>query len=110
MLHSDYALISKKSWKKKDKFCFFEIRFFINKDKYIKKSIIHFKIPYYSAIGRFKSRSLQNFLNDNLWDEVRIIESKDKKLGAGISGPIIDRKVDETIELAEDNVLIYYHP
>jgi diaminohydroxyphosphoribosylaminopyrimidine deaminase / 5-amino-6-(5-phosphoribosylamino)uracil reductase len=54
--------------------------------------------------------TLQNFLSENLWDEVRIIESKDKKLDAGISGPIIDSKVDETIELAEDNVLIYYHP
>ena len=28
----------------------------------IKKLIIHFKIPYYTAIGRFKSRSLQNLL------------------------------------------------
>lgn len=55
------------------------------------------------------ARLLQAFIDEEMWDEIRVIRSKDIFAGEGLAAPFLPAQVKKTdeINLAGDHILIY---
>jgi diaminohydroxyphosphoribosylaminopyrimidine deaminase/5-amino-6-(5-phosphoribosylamino)uracil reductase len=63
-----------------------------------------------SVIVEGGARLLQSFIDEEMWDEARIIKNEKLIINNGLSAPIfIDRNVDEEINILDDSIKIYNH-
>ena len=53
------------------------------------------------------ARTLQYFIDQNLWDEARVLRSKKVIRGKGIPAPNLDGKLTKKLKIADDELLIY---
>ena len=59
-----------------------------------------------SIIVEGGTKTLSNFINSDVWDEIRVFRTKEK-LGGGIKGPRLKYKVSDKVNIG-DNELNYY--
>ena len=59
-----------------------------------------------SIIVEGGTKTLSNFIDSGIWDEMRVFKTKEK-LGDGINGPIIKYKASKEFDIG-DNKLEYY--
>ncbi len=81
-----------------------EIDFDKNIVKQICNKLYHDKIL--SVIVEGGTKTLSNFIDSNLWDEMRIFKTQEI-LGDGVNGPTIKLKANRKVEI-ENNILEYY--
>ena len=63
-----------------------------------------------SVIVEGGARLLQSFIDEEMWDEARIIKNEKLMINNGLSAPIfIDRDTDEEINILDDSIKIYNH-
>jgi diaminohydroxyphosphoribosylaminopyrimidine deaminase/5-amino-6-(5-phosphoribosylamino)uracil reductase len=63
-----------------------------------------------SVIVEGGARLLQSFIDEEMWDEVRIIKNEKLIINNGLSAPaFIDRNADEEIKVSGDSIKIYNH-
>lgn len=53
------------------------------------------------------ARTLQHFIDQNLWDEARVLVSNKIIRGQGIPAPNLDGKLTKKLKIADDELLIY---
>jgi diaminohydroxyphosphoribosylaminopyrimidine deaminase/5-amino-6-(5-phosphoribosylamino)uracil reductase len=66
-----------------------------------------FKLNIQSVIIEGGAYTLNSFLKENLWDEIRLFQST-TKLEEGISAPEINLIPQNKEQLGEDQLFIYY--
>lgn len=59
-----------------------------------------------SIIVEGGSKTIQHFIEQDLWDEARVITSS-KQIGNGLHAPMLNKAADETYYLGEDQINIY---
>ena len=59
-----------------------------------------------SIIVEGGTKTLSNFIDSGIWDEMRVFKTKEK-LGDGINGPVIKYKASKEFDIG-DNKLEYY--
>jgi len=53
---------------------------------------------------------LQSFINEEMWDEIRVIKNEKLIINNGLNAPtFIDRSIDEEIKILGDSIKIYNH-
>ncbi len=63
-----------------------------------------------SVIVEGGARLLQSFIDEEMWDDVRIIKNEKLIINNGLSAPaFIDRNADEEIKILGDSIKIYNH-
>jgi diaminohydroxyphosphoribosylaminopyrimidine deaminase/5-amino-6-(5-phosphoribosylamino)uracil reductase len=63
-----------------------------------------------SVIVEGGARLLQSFIDEEMWDEARIIKNEKLIINNGLSAPIlIDRTADKEINILDDSIKIYNH-
>jgi len=69
-----------------------------------------YKMKIQSVIVEGGARLLQSFIDEEIWDEVRVIKNEKLIINNGLTAPVfIDRNADEEIKIAGDSIKIYNH-
>jgi len=56
------------------------------------------------------ARLLQSFIDEEMWDAIRVIKNEELKINNGLNAPeFIDRNVDEEIKILGDSIKIYHN-
>ena len=109
------AYVLSKNWSKKENKKFnseskFKIldKSIINFNKNVAKQIckVLHENKIQSLIVEGGTKTINNFLDSNIWDEIRIFKS-DKKLVKGVSAPKLNLKKEMKIKIANDKLEIY---
>ena len=66
-----------------------------------------YKFKQLKKISKLKDK-LQNFIDDNLWDEARVFTAN-KKLIQGLTAPSFDAKIKVSEKLAGDRLDFYFN-
>ncbi|MEX2350644.1 MAG: bifunctional diaminohydroxyphosphoribosylaminopyrimidine deaminase/5-amino-6-(5-phosphoribosylamino)uracil reductase RibD [Flavobacteriaceae bacterium] len=61
-----------------------------------------------SVIIEGGAKTIQTFIDSNLWDEARIFTGK-KVLKNGIKSPALNNKISQIIQISEDQLSLYYN-
>jgi diaminohydroxyphosphoribosylaminopyrimidine deaminase/5-amino-6-(5-phosphoribosylamino)uracil reductase len=63
-----------------------------------------------SVIVEGGARLLQSFINEEMWDEARIIKNEELKINNGLAAPeLLLNKAEEEIKISGDSIKIYNH-
>jgi len=63
-----------------------------------------------SVIVEGGARLLQSFIDEGMWDEVRIIKNEELIINNGLSAPeLLNRNAEQEIKILSDSIKIYHH-
>jgi len=63
-----------------------------------------------SVIVEGGARLLQSFIDEEMWDEARIIKNEELRINNGLAAPKLEIKnADKEIKILEDSIKIYNH-
>ncbi len=61
-----------------------------------------------SVIIEGGTQTLKTFIESNLWDEARVFTGN-KSLNEGIKAPVLNKKINQIVQIAEDHLSLYYN-
>jgi len=79
-------------------------------DKNLAKHIceVLYKHQIQSLIIEGGAQTLNTFIGENLWDEARVFTSQ-KILNEGVKSPLLNKKINQTLQITEDRLSFYYN-
>ena len=102
------VIFNKIKHEEKDHLIYYQVTEDVNLVHQIVNALYQMKIQ--SVIVEGGARILQSFIDEEMWDEARIIKNEKLIISNGLNAPIfIDRNADEEIKILGDSIKIYNH-
>jgi len=102
------VIFNKVKHEENDHLVYYQVTEDVNLVHQIVNALYQMKIQ--SVIVEGGARLLQSFIDEEMWDEVRIIKNEELIINNGLNAPIfIDRNADEEIKILDDSIKIYNH-
>ncbi len=80
-----------------------------NREKTIPQILnILYTLQIQSVIAEGGAKLLQSFIDDNLWDEARVITNLELKIAEGINAPVLEKKKLLKEEIILNNKISYF--
>jgi len=68
-----------------------------------------YQLKIQSVLVEGGARLLQSFIDEEMWDEIRIIRNEKLIINSGLAAPEVELKyIDEEIRISDDSIKIYY--
>ena len=69
-----------------------------------------YQLKIQSVLVEGGAKLLQSFIDEDLWDEIRVIENERMKIEEGLAAPLFENsKVKDVIKMENDKITYYYH-
>ena len=102
------VIFNKIKHEEKDHLVYYQVTEEVNLVHQIVNALYQMKIQ--SVIVEGGARFLQSFIDEEIWDEIRVIKNEKLIISNGLSAPVfIDRNADEEIKILGDSIKIYNH-
>jgi diaminohydroxyphosphoribosylaminopyrimidine deaminase/5-amino-6-(5-phosphoribosylamino)uracil reductase len=101
-------IFNKIKHEEKDHLTYYQVTEDVNLVHQIVNALYQMKIQ--SVIVEGGARLLQSFIDEEIWDEIRVIKNEKLIINNGLSAPAFtDRNADEEIKILGDSIKIYNH-
>jgi diaminohydroxyphosphoribosylaminopyrimidine deaminase/5-amino-6-(5-phosphoribosylamino)uracil reductase len=102
------VIFNKIKHEEKDHLIYYQVTEDVSLVHQIVNALYQMKIQ--SVIVEGGTRLLQSFIDEEMWDEARIIKNEELIINRGLAAPELDIKnADEEIKLLDDSIKIYNH-